>query len=398
MHYFFIACRLTCLTVVQDFLPTVVESDGGGAAMSIGRAAIIMLLFCTALPIPASGASPGTAGAYVHFRKGHMETPEQIRDYVNKAADAGIQFLLPCGKTTSGMAYYDSDILPRVRPELDSLAVLIEAAHKRGLEVHPWVCVNSEGGASPSQFLQSHPELCMVNSKGERVGALDPSSPEARAYIASVIREIATRYEIDGISLDYVRYASPGRFCYCERCKKEFKAATGLDCSKAYEAAPGTDLWRKWRLWRQRQLLAEMEEIRRTLKDARPDATLSMYVWGAHTYGSRYDTCQDWKTWIRKGLLDWINPSGYVYNRRDFRTRAAANLRSVPEGFPTYITIGVTTSHGRLKSASEVRTQVEDAVDLGASGVVFFTLEYTEPFLEDLSPTLHALGKDGAVE
>jgi uncharacterized lipoprotein YddW (UPF0748 family) len=272
------------------------------------------------------------------------------------------------------------------------LKVLIEAAHARGLEVHPWVCVNADGGANPSPVLQAHPDWCMVNSEGERVGALDPSSPEVRRHIAGVIGELARKYEIDGVSLDYVRYATPGRFCYCDRCKTAFKEATGLDCTDAYKAPAYSQLWRQWRLWRNRQLLAEMEEIRQALGEARPGALLSTYVWGAQTYGARYDTCQDFKTWIKKGLLDWINPSGYVYDRKTFISRAKANLGATPEGFPTLITIGVRTSHGSLPTAKDVEVQIRDALELGADGVVLFTLESTRPFLKKLSPLFHEIG------
>ena len=351
-----------------------------------------VLVLCVACTASAAGKSPGVVGAYMHFRSGTAGTPEQIRALVNEAADAGVQFLLPIAKSTGGAAFYDSKILPHAHADFDPLKVLVDAADERGLKVYPWLCANAEGGANPSPFLEAHPDWCMVNSEGKRVGALDPSSAEARSHIASIVREIAENYDIDGISLDYVRYSSPGRFCYCDRCKAAFKEATGLDCTGADQAAPGTNLWRKWRLWRQRQLTAEMQEIRRALDEAKPGASLGSYVWGAQTYGSRYEVCQDWKTWIKDGLLDWINPSGYVYERRKFKSRAAANLKAVPPGFPAFITIGVTTSHGRLNTSAEVETQVRDSMKLGASGVVFFTLESTRPFLNELSPLLHEIG------
>ncbi len=261
------------------------------------------------------------------------------------------------------------------------------------MKVHPWVCANAEGHASLSPLLEAHPDWCMVSSEGQRVGALDPSSPEARRHVASVIREIAENYDIDGISLDYVRYASGGRFCFCDRCRTAFKEATGLDCTGADEAEPYTKLWRNWRAWRQKQLTAEVEEIRRALNDAKPNALLSTYVWGVHTYGKRYQVCQDWKTWIAKGHLDWINPSGYVYDRDKFKARVKENRKAVPSGFPMLVTVGVRTSHGSLPTSADVETQIRDSLALGADGVVLFTLESSVPFLEDLSPLLHEIGE-----
>lgn len=352
---------------------------------------VVIPLLCAVSPVLAAGKSPGVVGAYVHFRSGVADTPERIGALVAEAADAGIQFLLPIAKSTSGTAFYDSRIAPHARTDLDPLKVLIDAAHERGVKVHPWVCANSEGHASLSPLLEAHPDWCMVSSEGKRVGALDPSSPEARRHIASIVREIAENYDIDGISLDYVRYASGGRFCFCDRCKTAFKEATGFDCMEANNAAPYTAPWRRWRAWRQKQLTAEMEEIRRALNDAKPDALLSTYVWGVHTYGKRYQVCQDWKTWIAKGHLDWINPSGYVYDRDKFKARVTDNRKAVPSGFPMLVTIGVRTSHGSLPTSADVETQIRDSLALGADGVVLFTLESTVPFLQDLSPLLHEI-------
>ena len=359
--------------------------------MTLIRPSLVVSTLALYVVLPAAGAgakSPGAVGAYVAFRSAHAGTPGQVKALVNEAADAGIQFLLPCAKSTSGSAFYDSKIMPTVYRDFDPLRILIETARQRGLGVYPWICANVDGGRKPSPFLEAHPDWCMVNSRGERAGWFDPSCAEARRYIAATVREIAENYDIDGISLDYVRYGSPGRFCYCDRCRTAFKEAFGLDCIGAERAAAGTDLWRKWRLWRQRQLTAELEEIRHALNSAKPGATLSAYVWGVHTYGSRYDTCQDWKTWIKRGLLDWVNPSGYVYSRDKFKARIADNLKAVPQGFPLLVTIGVRTSHGALETPADVEAYIRDSLALGADGVVLFTLEWTRPFLRDLTPAL----------
>ncbi len=138
-------------------------------------------------------------------------------------------------------------------------------------------------------------------------------------------------------------------------------------------------------------MTAEVDEIRRALECARPGASLSSYVWGAHTYSSAYQTCQDWKTWIKRGLLDWINPSGYVYSRDEFRKRVRDNVAAVPPAFPMLVTIGVKTSHGELETPDEVEAYIRDSLALGADGVVLFTLEWTRRFLGDLTPVLRSI-------
>ncbi|MDI6828363.1 MAG: family 10 glycosylhydrolase [Armatimonadota bacterium] len=335
----------------------------------------------------------GHVGAYMSLRDG---SPESIAALVNEAADAGIEFLLPIAKSTSGKAYYKSEIIPEARPELpDMLKTVIDVAHKRGLKVYPWICVNCDGGEQPSKTLEEHPDWCVISSNGKSGGYIDPSSQEARDFVCSIIREIVAKYDVDGINLDYVRYPS-GRNCFCERCVKLFKEATGYDARDADKAEVGSDKWRKWRAWRMKQINLEMEQIRKAVDEIKPGLPISSYVWGVHTYGERYQTCQDWKTWIRKGWLNWINPSGYVYNMKDFTRRVAENKAAIPEGFPYFVTIGVRTSHGRLNSADEIKAQVKEAMRLGADGVVFFTLEATRSFFGKLSPFLKQVGKANA--
>jgi uncharacterized lipoprotein YddW (UPF0748 family) len=108
-------------------------------------------------------------------------------------------------------------------------------------------------------------------------------------------------------------------------------------------------------------------------------------MWGYHTYTGNYEVCQDWVTWIHGGILDWINPSGYRYDDASFRQAAQLNRQHVPTNFPFYITIGVTTSHGSLKNAAEIRNQMRMASEAGADGLVFFTWEALSPFAKELA-------------
>lgn len=355
--------------------------------MPVRRVAFISMLMLFA-SCALAGTSPGRVGAYMNFGRGYSDTPEKLTAFVNEAADAGIRFLLPMATTSSGMAMYDSKVLPRAKTDFDRLKTLIDAAHKRGLKVHPWVIVNSQG----TKVMEAHPDWCQVRSDGQRVAYLDPSSPDARRYLVSVVQEITRNYDVDGISLDYVRYSGGGRYCFCDRCKSAFKAATGLDCVQADKAEKGSAAWLKWRAWRFKQVNEEMEALSRAVREVKPDAQVSSYVWGAHTYGSGFQICQDPKTWARKGWLDWINPSGYEYNEDKYKTKVTENVAAFPKGFPVLMTIGTYTSHGRMKDAAQIKSYIKDTLDLGAQGVVFFTLEYTEPYLKDLASLLHEIG------
>lgn len=347
-------------------------------------AVLMMLVFIT--PVLA-GTSPGKVGAYMAFWSSASRTPEDLVAFVNEAADAGIEFLMPYVRTTEGYALYDSKIMPQLPKGYDALKVVIEAAHARGMEVHPWFVVTADGYNEMSPILQQHPDWCMVDINGKRVGWIDPSSPEAREYVCSIVREIASNYDIDGLNLDYLRYATPGRYCFCDRCTTAFKERFHLDAKAANNAEPGSRDWAKWRLWRYRQTNQLMRELRAALREAKPDAEMSAYVWGAQCYGRGYNICQDWKTWMDEGQLDWVNPMGYYSVRREYLAAARWN-RELTTDIPMHVTLTRYSRRDPKRSLEIAKTQIRDAMDLGADGIVLFNLESFRPMLKDLSPLI----------
>lgn len=349
--------------------------------------AILIALLCIA-PVLGAGKSPGKVGAYLFLARTHAPDAESLRALVNEAADAGIQFLMPYARTTEGNALYDSKIIPQIPRPYDALEVVIEAAHARGMEVHPWFVVTADGYNEFSPILQQHPDWCMVDINGKRVGWIDPSSPEARQHVVSVLKEIAANYDIDGINLDYLRYATPGRYCFCERCTSAFTERFRLDAKAANNAEPGSRDWAKWRLFRYRQTNQFMRELRVALREVKPEATMSAYVWGAQTYGKGYNICQDWKTWMDEGHLDWVNPMGYYDVPREYLAAARWN-REMSGDLPMHVTLTRYFRRDPEKSLETAKTQIRDAMKLGADGIVLFHVEGFRPMLKDLSPLLH---------
>ena len=67
------------------------------------------------------------------------------------------------------------------------------------------------------------------------------------------------------------------------------------------------------------------------------------------------------------------------------RTRSDLTHEYLPTNFPFYIPIGVTTSHGSLKNATEIRNQKRMASEADADGLVFFTWEALNPFVNELA-------------
>lgn len=119
-------------------------------------------------------------------------------------------------------AMYASDIEPwshwltgtqgqAPNPFYDPLSFAIEEAHKRGMELHAWLNpyrANRGSGypTDPSHVTNAHPDWTL--SIGDIV-VLDPGLQEVRDYIATIVSDVARRYDIDGVHFDDYFYPYP---------------------------------------------------------------------------------------------------------------------------------------------------------------------------------------------
>jgi Uncharacterized protein conserved in bacteria len=107
-------------------------------------------------------------------------------------------------KGTGGSVGYNSKIaLSVAHPDMDVLKEVVDEAHKKGIRVHAWFCVDSD-----STWAAAHPEDIAVHvTKGRNSTNITPMSTAYRNYEESLIREVIENYDVDGIHLDYIRYS-----------------------------------------------------------------------------------------------------------------------------------------------------------------------------------------------
>ncbi len=119
---------------------------------------------------------------------------------------------------TRGEVFYVSDIEPMSSivatdenkyQQFDPLAFAIEECHKRGIEIHAWIVTYPLGGDRHVRSLGSksvtkrHPSL---TKKFKNEWFIDPGNPRTDDYLMSIVNELVTNYDIDGIHFDYIRY------------------------------------------------------------------------------------------------------------------------------------------------------------------------------------------------
>lgn len=93
----------------------------------------------------------------------------------------------------------------------DPLQWMITECHKRGMELHAWINpyrakTKTTKRLAPSHIAIKHPER-VFSYDGQLI--LNPALPENRDYICRVVRDIVTRYDIDGLHMDDYFYPYP---------------------------------------------------------------------------------------------------------------------------------------------------------------------------------------------
>lgn len=315
-----------------------------------------------------------------------------------------------------GDAYYQSDLEPRAaelagQPGFDPLQLTIDQAHDKGLAVHAWVAVNLVSSAATlpaarTHIVYRHPEWLMVPRElasdfrrldprsPEYLGRLarwsrgrsddveglyaSPIHPEAAAHVAEVIGDLAARYAVDGIHLDYVRY--PGAdFDYSRAAIDEFKRSVAPDMT-AEERRTAAEREKvdplaypslypaRWDGFRRSRLTALVMRVRTAVKAARPDALISAAV--VPDAQAAFDTrLQDWRAWVDQSLIDVLCPMAYSTDGTVF-ARQVADARQ----YATEATVWAGIGAYRLKPAETLQF-IETARRLGTAGIVLFSYD-----------------------
>lgn len=190
-------------------------------------------------------------------------------------------------------------------PGYDPLAFAIEECHKRGMELHAWLVTIPAGNTRQVKLLgknsvvQKNRKICKLY-KGNWY--LDPGNPETKEYLSRIVKEITSRYDIDGIHFDYIRYPE------------------GAD------NFPDTDSFRKYgkgknlKQWRRDNITDIVRRLYTDIKTIKPWVKVSSSPVGKYRDTNRYTSrgwnayhvvYQDAQKWLKEGIHDALFPMMY---------------------------------------------------------------------------------------
>ncbi|MEN6357942.1 MAG: family 10 glycosylhydrolase [Armatimonadota bacterium] len=321
-------------------------------------------------------------GGWVTAWNKGLFTPSEADATIAAAKKAGLNTLFVQVRKV-GDAYYESSIEPRgdnIVPGFDPLAYMIEKGHANGIRIHAWVNVcrvwrEKTLPADISHIVTRYPEWLSReydgSSHAEDGMFMDPGVPDAREYTASLIADIAKRYDLDGIHLDYIRYPD-SKWGYSDIALARYKAETGV----SDKPEPGDS---DWVCWRMKQVTELVKLIRSRVHAVKPNVTITAatIAWGdcKPTFTDNAAckrTCQDWCGWLAGGLIDAAVPMNY---RRESKADMAAQFRLWLKGFakwgggkPTYVGIDLHNN-----STSNILRQIAAVRKAGLQGYVLFS-------------------------
>lgn len=99
-------------------------------------------------------------------------------------------------------------------PFWDPLEFAVTEAHARGLDLHAWLNPYRVKYGSytnhPNHIINEQPTWTFAHQSNANLIVLDPGLPQVRDYIVSIVEDIASRYDVDGIHFDDYFYLNGG--------------------------------------------------------------------------------------------------------------------------------------------------------------------------------------------
>lgn len=325
-----------------------------------------------------------------------------LKEIFDRLAKAGINTVF-LETVNASYTIYPSKIAPQQNPltqNWDPLASAVKLAHQRGIELHAWVWVFAAGNLRHNEIigvnanylgpvLSTNPDWANYDNKGNIIPIgqnkpfLDPANPQVREYLLKLYEEIVTKYEVDGLHLDYIRYPFQdpllGRtYGYGKAAREKFQQQTGIDPVNI--SPKQREIWQKWTAFRTAQIDSFVSEVSQMLRTKNRYLLLSAAVFPLPEYERIEKLQQHWEVWARTGDIDLIMPMTYAKDTPRFQKLAQPWIESTKLG-STLLVPGI-----RLLSLPTMGAfdQLQLIRDLPTSGYALFAVDNFNSELEEI--------------
>lgn len=256
----------------------------------------------------------------------------------------------------------------------DPLQEMIDEAHAANMKVHAWFEYGfaSSFSAAGGSIIQAKPHWASKNAGGTLVVKngfdwLNAFHPEVQDFLMSLLKEVATKYNVDGIQGDDRLPAMPSEGGYDDYTVNLYKAENGGANPPSNSKDAG------WIQWRAKKLNSFMKRMYTEVKALKPNIKLimspSVYPFSLNEY------LQDWPTWVDSSWVDGIIPQIYRYDINAYKTTLQAQKPYFKNKLDLF-TPGVLLKVGTYLPSDQFLTEMISANRAeGLKGEVFFFYE-----------------------
>ncbi len=321
--------------------------------------------------------------------KSEAEFREAVSDMYDDILDNNMDTVIMHVRAM-GDAMYPSEYYPwstyissdRSNPGYDTLAIMVELAHEKGLKIEAWLNpyrlslsdATTKSFKETSYYSKYKSYIIEYKNNGQACMVLDPAKQESRDLITNGVKEIVSKYDVDGIHFDDYFYVS-GLIKWLEDNDKDVPSVQS----------------------RKDNVNKLVKQVYGAIKDINPECEFGISPEGnldnARNQGADIDT------WLSQdGYIDYIMPQIYwsdVYktsagiqtmytNRCNAWQNINVNDTRIYVGLALY-RVGEENSYdqGWSKSSDNLAKQYEKALSLGYDGFALFRYEWLGKSISD---------------
>jgi len=339
----------------------------------------------------------------------NIATPDKIDTLFDLIKDTNIKHLFVQVRGR-GDSYYDSEFEPKaleIPDDFDPLKYLIEKTAKSDIKIHAWINVglvltSEKYPLDEKHILSLHPDWITYDHSGRAMTEyskkeldsnllegyfIDPAIPEVKDYIAGLVKDILSKYPVDGIHLDFIRYPYSGYNSYAGKyfsdfgynpiAREIFKKQSGIDPADIdrFKNSPEKELFDKFR---RDQITDIVKKISSVVKSKDENLILSTAVMPRFDRGKKF-YFQDWPEWLNQRYIDIACIMSYSSSFSGFQeyikhANNAGNNNRIFMGI-------IVNKNTKVKNALK---QIDLSYQNGMRGFVIFSFNHNKNFIESL--------------
>ena len=247
-------------------------------------------------------------------------SPAVIDERLRRIKKAGFTIYTPCvwhGRGTtfrSRLAPFDSRLSGHAPTGWDPLAYLIAQAHIKRIAVHAWfTVVRREDDAHPEWAAEGTPE-----------GAFDVHQAGFRDFAAGLMLDVVSRYEVDGLNLDYIRAMGVCRSAFCQA---DYRRRTSADLLSDYSNG-SADISARHRIqaWQDDAVGSLVQRLSAEARKIKPQIAISV---DGYAVGDEEQRPLEGRNEIVWANREWVDAVYHMDYRSVVDTRALSAARAL---------------------------------------------------------------------